>query len=304
MTRPTRALPLLAALLLGAAPARAQPAALALANRAYASIPFSPDFNAQQFTLATWLAPAGPGENGGGTLLSKSGRPDQGNLLCSWWLGWATDGRILGMVVHDYGVSGRVVTSNARVPLGARAHAALTFDGAALKLYINGRLDREEPFGFSGVYYSTEPVMIGAFNADTRYTFNRFDGRLDDAAVWNRALSAGEVASLSACDPALPQAGLLVHLPFTDASLADASGHGHAAAAVGPVAFGPDLAAFGLCPADFNCDGFLDFFDYDDYVNCFESAACPPGRTADFNSDGFADFFDYDDFVAAFQAGC
>ena len=58
------------------------------------------------------------------------------------------------------------------------------------------------------------------------------------------------------------------------------------------------------CPADFNEDGFLDFFDYDGYVNCFESGACPPGQTADFNGDGFVDFFDYDAYVAAFEAGC
>jgi hypothetical protein len=58
------------------------------------------------------------------------------------------------------------------------------------------------------------------------------------------------------------------------------------------------------CDADFNGDGFLDFFDYDDYVNCFESGACPAGTTADFNGDGFADFFDYDDFVRSFEAGC
>jgi hypothetical protein len=60
----------------------------------------------------------------------------------------------------------------------------------------------------------------------------------------------------------------------------------------------------GGCPADFNGDGFLDFFDYDDYVNCFETGTCPPGKTADFNGDGFADFFDYDDFVGAFETGC
>ena len=58
------------------------------------------------------------------------------------------------------------------------------------------------------------------------------------------------------------------------------------------------------CPADFNGDGFLDFFDYDDYVNCFETGVCPAGRTADFNGDNFADFFDYDAFVTAFELGC
>jgi len=58
------------------------------------------------------------------------------------------------------------------------------------------------------------------------------------------------------------------------------------------------------CPADFNGDGFLDGFDYDDYVNCFEGVACPPGKSSDFNNDGFTDGFDYDEFVAVFQAGC
>ncbi len=58
------------------------------------------------------------------------------------------------------------------------------------------------------------------------------------------------------------------------------------------------------CEADFNSDGFVDFFDYDAFVNCFETAVCPPGKNADVNGDGFVDFFDYDDFVGVFEAGC
>lgn len=56
--------------------------------------------------------------------------------------------------------------------------------------------------------------------------------------------------------------------------------------------------------ADFNLDGFVDGFDYDDFVVCFEGDGCPPGTSADFNRDGFADGFDYDDFVTAFEQGC
>lgn len=58
------------------------------------------------------------------------------------------------------------------------------------------------------------------------------------------------------------------------------------------------------CPADFNGDGFVDFFDYDDFVTCFEGGPCPPGRNPDMNFDGFVDFFDFDDFVQAFEQGC
>jgi hypothetical protein len=54
------------------------------------------------------------------------------------------------------------------------------------------------------------------------------------------------------------------------------------------------------CPADFNGDGFVDFFDYDAYVLAFEVG----GQTADFNGDGFIDFFDYDAYVLAFERGC
>lgn len=58
------------------------------------------------------------------------------------------------------------------------------------------------------------------------------------------------------------------------------------------------------CDSDFNGDGFTDLFDYDQFVECFEGGACPPGRTADFNGDGFTDFFDFDTFAAAFEGVC
>ncbi len=61
-----------------------------------------------------------------------------------------------------------------------------------------------------------------------------------------------------------------------------------------------DEATLTICPADFNCDGALDFFDYDDFVAAFEAGQ----PSADFNKDTAVDFFDYDDFVVAFEAGC
>jgi hypothetical protein len=55
-----------------------------------------------------------------------------------------------------------------------------------------------------------------------------------------------------------------------------------------------------LCRADFNRDGFIDFFDYDAYLGAFETGVV----RADYNLDGFLDFFDYGAFVEAFEAGC
>jgi hypothetical protein len=66
----------------------------------------------------------------------------------------------------------------------------------------------------------------------------------------------------------------------------------------------PATALLRPCAADFNADGFVDFFDFDDFVACFDGTRCPLGQSDDFNDDGFTDFFDFDDFVNAFGSGC
>ncbi len=58
------------------------------------------------------------------------------------------------------------------------------------------------------------------------------------------------------------------------------------------------------CTADFDGDGFIDFFDLAAFVDCFEGGACPPGKTADFDADGFVDLLDYTAFITAFETGC
>ena len=70
------------------------------------------------------------------------------------------------------------------------------------------------------------------------------------------------------------------------------------------VVYSPTSVTISYVPGDYNGDGFPDFFDYDEFVQCFESGICPPGTDADFNRDGFVDFFDYDAFVVAFESGC
>jgi hypothetical protein len=61
-----------------------------------------------------------------------------------------------------------------------------------------------------------------------------------------------------------------------------------------------DMSLVSLCPADFNADGTVDFFDYLDFVAAFDVES----PSADFNGDQTVDFFDYLDFVAAFDTEC
>jgi hypothetical protein len=61
-----------------------------------------------------------------------------------------------------------------------------------------------------------------------------------------------------------------------------------------------NAAALTICAADFDCDGFITFEDFDNFVNAFEVGLA----SADFTGDGFLTFEDFDAFVAAFEAGC
>lgn len=59
-------------------------------------------------------------------------------------------------------------------------------------------------------------------------------------------------------------------------------------------------AAGSGCPADFNGDGNLDFFDVSTFLNAFGDQ----DPAADFNGDGNYDFFDVSAFLNAYNAGC
>jgi len=59
-------------------------------------------------------------------------------------------------------------------------------------------------------------------------------------------------------------------------------------------------ATLTICSADFNCDGFANGDDFDQFVISFEAG----DATADFNHDGFVNGDDFDTFVDSFVAGC
>ena len=59
-------------------------------------------------------------------------------------------------------------------------------------------------------------------------------------------------------------------------------------------------ATLTVCPADFDCDGFVTGDDYDAYRVVFIAG----DSAADFDGDGFVTGDDFDGYVTAFVAGC
>lgn len=88
------------------------------------------------------------------------------------------------------GSTSRRAAGASALPLNAWTHVAATYDGATLRLYVNGsQVGSQAVTGAIAV--SALPLRIGGNNVWGEY----FSGRIDEVRVYNRALSAAEIAT-------------------------------------------------------------------------------------------------------------
>ncbi|HEY9175703.1 MAG TPA: family 43 glycosylhydrolase [Verrucomicrobiae bacterium] len=98
------------------------------------------------------------------------------------------------------GVGSGSWNSVAKLPLGEWAHAAVTYDGAAVRFYLNGMLDLNQPGVALRFGVVNEPLFLGAdFPGGDEF----FNGTIRDARVYGRALTGDEIAALANRPPAL-----------------------------------------------------------------------------------------------------
>ncbi|MFA5126133.1 MAG: LamG domain-containing protein [archaeon] len=132
------------------------------------------------YTISVWAYPTALGDNYG--LVCKGALPSSGPQYClsimsggSLWLG----------------SSGGSLTSNSKVVTNKWQHIVGVYDGAGTgKIYIDGVLDKNGSHGATTVN-QTEPLFIGKWRTNYEYY-----GKIEEAAVWSRALSASEVSDL------------------------------------------------------------------------------------------------------------
>ena len=81
-------------------------------------------------------------------------------------------------------------TGTAALPLNTWSHLATTYDGAVLRLYVNGVQVGSQAHS-SSLFVSGSPLRIGGNTIWGEY----FQGRLDEVRIYSRALSAAEIQS-------------------------------------------------------------------------------------------------------------
>ena len=160
---------------------------------ALVAVPSSTSLNpGAQMTLAAWIRPSGT-QSGWRTIMQR--QPDSYFLNASTSAG----GNVPG--------GGGTVNGNIHTVTGTGAaapnqwtHVAMTYDGTALRLYVNGVQVGTAGAGGS-IQTSTTPLWIGGNQPYGEH----FAGTIDEARVYNRALSVTEIQTVMA-NPLVPSA--------------------------------------------------------------------------------------------------
>jgi chitodextrinase len=130
-------------------------------------------------TLEAWVNPSALGSSWRDVLFKEQ----PGDMVYSLY---AHDGvRPLGQVF----IGGeKNVLGTAGLPLNGWTHLAVTYDGASLRLYVNGALAQTAPLSGT-IAGSTGVLHIGGNSVWGEY----FQGLIDEVRVYNRALSQADI---------------------------------------------------------------------------------------------------------------
>lgn len=165
------------------------------AQQQYVRVPDAAPLDVNRYTLAAWVRYLPKVHDERWEVLEKAG---------AYWMNIRTDtrrlraGAFFGACMGQPGAQWRYADS--KTPLAERqwTHVASTYDGTALRLYVNGVLD--QTLAVSGTTCAnTEALIIGAkVKPGAGISEAYFDGRIDDLRVYRRALSAGEILRIKA----------------------------------------------------------------------------------------------------------
>jgi hypothetical protein len=158
------------------------------------TVPESPSLDLTTgMTIEAWVNPASI--TGWQSILYKE-RPDPANAGMAWAL-YSSDSNappaIYGVVA---GASGNGLwthaTGTTNLPLNTWSHVAASYDGSALRLYVNGTLVRT--LSLPGSLMTTAgPLRIGGNAPSVPFGGQFFNGSIDEIRIYNRSLSQADI---------------------------------------------------------------------------------------------------------------
>ncbi len=136
---------------------------------------------AAPFSITAWVR-----NQGGGTVIGKF----NGGIIGAYILTVNGDGTVgFHREVAPWAFSG-----NKALPEDDFGHVAVTYDGAEMKIYVNGEFDAKQERGAQNTDTVT-PVLIGARFTNNAHS-NFFSGVLDEVALFNVALTDEQISDV------------------------------------------------------------------------------------------------------------
>jgi hypothetical protein len=156
-----------------------------------------------QLTVAVWVNVDNPIQNSINTILSNVDTQEESNGFKLCINRWMTSDESVVIEVGDGSTGGKWVTAPGLIQPGSWYHLAFVIDqpGHVLKIYYNGAeallsFASDEGFTlpqFNYNFNTSGPFTVGSFPAGSY----GFKGHLDDMRVYNRVLSADEIAKIA-----------------------------------------------------------------------------------------------------------
>ncbi len=148
------------------------------------------------FTLEIWAKPLSHGSSFAGGLIGDYNMEDSGSwdVGVGLYLNWPLRQLTFARAGWDNGAD-RDVLDGPVLPASTWSHLVATYDAQTMRVYVNGAL-ADSLASTRNIDQGIAPVRIGMFRMDygvTEYP-GFFYGSLDEAAVYDRALSAQEIA--------------------------------------------------------------------------------------------------------------
>ncbi|MDT7603227.1 MAG: hypothetical protein QOF61_1224, partial [Acidobacteriota bacterium] len=156
-------------------------------------VPNSPTLNlTQALTIDAWVNPSAANQNGG--IVEKT----VGGGVNTQYLVFLEGGRAFFRLIKVPGVDHRTIPSDTPIPINAWTHIAATWDGATMKLFINGVQQAQTLAVSPPINSGAGPTFIGRLGSSVY----PFAGLIDEVEIFNRALSAQEILALYLADSA------------------------------------------------------------------------------------------------------
>jgi hypothetical protein len=153
-----------------------------------------PVLDVDHYTVSAWVRYTGIQND------KTLGRWEVLEKPAAYWVNIRTNGkvRVGGFYGGCSSAAWQFLDSTTALPKNTWKHVAATYDGARLRVFIDGRAAGSKAVA-GRTCISGQPLAVGAKNDPGHGLLEAFfDGRLDDVRIYNRPLTASEVGQLAA----------------------------------------------------------------------------------------------------------